>query len=200
MSELKEILTKLSAEAPSGWLGIQLPRELKARMRMIHRHIRREDLAEKGVEMSPHVTVAYGLDPNLPDDVSEELLNLPRGRRLKLGKMDFFKTPEGQVLMFRVEPVDELSKVKEAVRERFGIPGETHKDYKPHATVAYLKDGVPLDRYRSLERMLEGKEFDTSKTRLRLGERRFGFGPLMSPEERVEELAKTAEVIAERAM
>lgn len=56
-----------------------------------------------------------------------------------LGKLSLFRNPDADVLILSVQ-----SPQLETLHERLGIlPNETtHKDYKPHLTIAYLKPGT----------------------------------------------------------
>jgi len=167
------MLIKLaSGTTHEGWLGVNVPPELRARLRLLHRYIRPDDLAEDGIERDPHITVAFGLDKELPEDKVSQLLKLPRGARIKLGGLNMFQNPDSDVLKFDVDSED-LQRIHKQIEKEIGIPGKTFKDYNPHVSVAYLKKGSKLEKYKALERMLKGKEFQADKIRLTLGDNKY---------------------------
>lgn len=168
---LKNVLIKL-AEVPEGWLSVNVPNDLKARLRLMHRYVRPDDLAEEGLDKKPHITLAYGLSHGLQQDQIKKLLQLPRGAKIRIGGMSIFNNKDSDVLKFDVES-DDLNRMHKQIESEIGLPGKTYKGYKPHITVAYLKKGTKLDKYKALEKMLIGKEFNADKIALRLGEARY---------------------------
>lgn len=96
------------------------------------------DLHEKGVDMRPHVTVRYGFHSNQPTEVAEIVRKTPRVR-VALGKCTLFEGPDYDVLK-----IDVSSEQLERLNKRLGaLPNtQTHKEYRPHVTVAYLRKGT----------------------------------------------------------
>lgn len=99
------------------------------------------DLAGDGREDKPHVTVKYGLHGEDPDAVRELLANQPP-ITVKLGKTSMFPAGEsgnGDVVKADVDS-PELHALNKKIAD--ALPHtDTHPDYKPHATIAYVKPG-----------------------------------------------------------
>lgn len=116
---------------------VQLPENVGKRMKEASARIPDADLAEDGREEDPHVTVKYGLH----GEDAEEVRKLLAGEgpiRVKLGKSSLFENDDADVLKVDVESEDlRLLNAKIAA-----LPNsDKHPDYKPHATIAYLKPG-----------------------------------------------------------
>jgi 2'-5' RNA ligase len=98
-------------------------------------------LATDGREDKPHITVRYGTHTQNPDDVAE-LLYGTGVVTATLGAFSSFSNAEsdsGDVLLVAVDSPD-----LEALHRKLGeLPHtDTHPQYKPHATIAYLKPGM----------------------------------------------------------
>lgn len=96
---------------------------------------------EDGREDKPHITVRYGTHTQNPDDVAE-LLAGTGVVTATLGVFTFFPNAEsdsGDVLLIAVDSPD-----LEALHRKLGeLPHtDTHPQYKPHATIAYLTPGM----------------------------------------------------------
>lgn len=112
-----------------------------------------EVLDEKGRETTPHVTIKFGLDPAVTaDQVREVLANsdsirelLERGATLTLGKTAIFESEEGShangadVVYVEVDS-DDLKLLNKTISEALPV-SDTHPDYVPHITLAYVKKG-----------------------------------------------------------
>ena len=109
-----------------------------------------------GREDEPHVTVRYGIDTADAADVSPAFEGLAP-ITVKLGKVSIF-TPDEKydVVKIDIESPD-LQAANKRVGETVALPGETYKDYKPHATIAYVKKGEG-EKYVG-DTFLEGQEF-----------------------------------------
>jgi 2'-5' RNA ligase len=98
------------------------------------------DLAEDGRETEPHVTVKYGLHGEDPNAVRALIENEPPVK-LKFGKVSVFPDSGlGEVLKVSVVSGD-LHRLHWLIGAQ--IPNtETHpKEYRPHATLAYVQPG-----------------------------------------------------------
>lgn len=91
-----------------------------------------------GRETRPHVTVRYGLDTDNPADL-QKLSEMPP-IKVRMGDVSIFETDKYDVVKVDVDG-PELRAANKMVGELVSVPGETHKDYKPHATIAYVKKG-----------------------------------------------------------
>jgi hypothetical protein len=114
------------------------------------------------------VTVKYGLHTKDPDEVIEKLSGQPP-LRVTLGATSVFYAPEYVVLKLAVHGRS-LVRLNQFICQNFECT-DTHPDYKPHATIAYLvKD--PKDPYyfhefyttafNGVEMELDTVEFSTS--------------------------------------
>jgi 2'-5' RNA ligase len=112
---------------------VQLPDDVASAINRFA--INPEDLGEEGREADHHVTVRYGLHSNEAEDVRDNLRKETRGDG-KLGKTSLFENDDADVLKMEVDSPD-LHRLHETLG---ALPHtDTHPDYKPHATIAYLK-------------------------------------------------------------
>ena len=91
-----------------------------------------------GREEEPHVTVRYGLATDDPKEISG--LSALQPIAAKMGKVSIFEADKYDVV--KVEIISPaLTAANKKVGELVDLPGETFKDYQPHATIAYVKKG-----------------------------------------------------------
>ncbi len=91
-----------------------------------------------GLETRPHITVRYGLSTDNPADL-RKLSDLPP-ITVEMGEVSIFETDKYDVVKVDIES-EGLRAANKKVGELVDVPGETYKDYKPHATIAYVKKG-----------------------------------------------------------
>ena len=117
---------------------IDLPPELAKKVLAMSAKIPDEDLAEDGREDNPHITSLFGLHTNDPDDVKETLYG-QRPVEIVMGETSLFENPDADVLKIdiRGDGIHELNKILKKCEHT-----ETHPDFNPHCTVAYLKPGL----------------------------------------------------------
>ena len=154
-------------EKSYGWLGVDMPMQVKIRMALIQRAIDPEDLytdkAGFGFDKNPHVTLAYGHEENDPEATRKAISDIGSGEG-RLGGLSSFNNKDYNVLKFDVDS-DHLRTLNKRVRERIPMPGQTFPDYNPHVTVAYLKPGVDVEKYRKLEKLLKTRRFPVKMIR-----------------------------------
>lgn len=101
-----------------------------------------EDLAPKGREDNPHITVKYGLTDDSPETIQKltQLLESHPPITATLGKTSVFTGGEdGDVVKAEVDS-PQLHALNDAIAKAF--PNEdTHPEYEPHVTLAYVKPG-----------------------------------------------------------
>lgn len=98
-----------------------------------------------GRENNPHVTVRYGLKDADHAKIQEVVGSVPP-IELEMGETSAFKNADTHdVLKVDVDSAG-LRTLNKAIGDNFDLPGETFTDYKPHATIAYLKKGI-VDKY-----------------------------------------------------
>jgi 2'-5' RNA ligase len=117
---------------------LDLPKKAAGWIAGLRSKIDKADLAEKGLELKPHVTVRYGLHTENPDDV-RELLAYEWPITITLGRTAFFSTPIGDAVIVLVESWA-LTDLNERLAK---LPHtNTHADYIPHITLGYVKPGL----------------------------------------------------------
>lgn len=108
------------------------------RLLALGRSIPRGDLSYDGCEDEPHVTCLLGLHESDPEPVREAVKNSGQVT-LRLGKIGVFKSEEHDVLFVEVDSPD----IHSIHRGLCKLPHtKTHPNYKPHATICYLKPGL----------------------------------------------------------
>ncbi|HUU53143.1 MAG TPA: 2'-5' RNA ligase family protein, partial [Candidatus Bathyarchaeia archaeon] len=142
---------------------VNLPKESATAIKNFGKTIPDNELYEEGKdddthgrEETPHITVRYGLETINPKDVEPAFKDISP-IKVKFGKVSIFE-PENEnydVVKVDVESQD-LHEANKKVGETVELPGETYKDYKPHATIAYVKKGEGK-KYVG-DKSLEGKE------------------------------------------
>jgi 2'-5' RNA ligase len=97
-----------------------------------------EQLADDGRETVPHITVKFGIHGEDPAEVQKLLAEEPPVTAT-LGKTSIFHTDEADVLKVDVDSPD-LHRLNAKIAD--ALPHtDTHPDYKPHVTIAYLQKG-----------------------------------------------------------
>jgi N12 class adenine-specific DNA methylase/2'-5' RNA ligase len=116
---------------------VNLPPEIAKKVTDYGKTIPDAELAEKGREQSPHVTVRFGLHGEEPAAVEEKLAG-EGPVNLKIGGVGVFKQPDYDVLYAKVDS-PELARL----HQKLGTLPNTneHGEYVPHVTIAYLKPG-----------------------------------------------------------
>jgi 2'-5' RNA ligase len=103
------------------------------------KNIPAEDLAADGRESDIHVTVKYGLHGHDPFEL-RDLLFGKDPIRIQLKNISLFSNDEHDVVKLGVES-PELHQFNKLVSDSFEHT-DTHPDYIPHVTIAYVKKGL----------------------------------------------------------
>lgn len=117
---------------------MNLPEGIAKHVRAFAAKIPKEHLAQDGVEDRPHVTVLYGIHSDKANDTQKALRD-QKAVTLHLKHASIFSNPEHDVLKMDVHS-PELHKLNAHLKDHLQHT-ETHPEYKPHATIAYLKPG-----------------------------------------------------------
>jgi len=154
---------------------INLPDELAKHVKAEAAKIPDWALAPEGRETEPHVTVKYGIHSNSPAETRNAIAG--HGKvKIRLGRTSHFPdSGDGDVIKAEVHSPS-LHRLNKKIND--AVPHtDTHPDYKPHVTLAYVKRG--LGRKFSGSDALIGKEASAdhivfsakngTKTKLRLG-------------------------------
>ncbi len=126
-------------ERPVGCLMAVIPEPLRRDILAFGRSIPEEELATDGRESDPHVTIKHGLTGTDSRPLFDRLSAIG-GLSAMPGELGVFKSPDHDVLFVRMSNPGDFSAFREAVEGCDCVP-ETHPEYVPHATVAYLKPG-----------------------------------------------------------
>jgi 2'-5' RNA ligase len=130
------------------WVFVDVPKEIMKVHSSVAKKIDKDDLyieeAEKkgdwsyGIETEPHITLKWKLDFDDPQSVID-ILKGEKGGTVEISDVEVFENDEHDVLVARVKSAA-LNKLHKKLTKELEIP-DTHPEYKPHITVAYLKKG-----------------------------------------------------------
>lgn len=121
-------------------LQIDLRDDAAERLVTFSNLIRGDLLAEKGIEVHPHVTALYGLD-EIDNDTLSEFFQNQSPIDMTFGATSLFVVPD----KYDVLKCDVASPGLRALNARIAatFPHEdTQPSYRPHATIAYLRPGM----------------------------------------------------------
>jgi 2'-5' RNA ligase len=155
---------------------IPLPPDIAQKVQEFGKSIAPHHLAEDGLEKDPHITVKYGLHSDASGDVKDALKNEMPARFKLTGLSCFPATAErkSDVLIAGVHSPD-LQRLNQLVSK--ATPHvDTFRDYKPHATIAYLKPGMgkeyaqpsPLDGMEGVADTVIHSSRDGAETKIKL--------------------------------
>ena len=98
---------------------------------------------EHGLEGNPHITLLYGLTENTPSEVITNITNQYSFTNIVLPRISVFECDDYDVLKFEAEsPI--LGAINKQLTE--DVPYyNSHEEYKPHLTIAYLNKGTGQD-------------------------------------------------------
>lgn len=121
---------------------VQLPSALANNLKAFGRSIPAFDLCDEegGLEDDAHITVKYGIHTNDVAPIRKALATYVGPIRITLGKTGVFTGPSYDVLYVEVTSPD-LVELNQRLADAVEVTN-THPVYTPHATVAYLKQGL----------------------------------------------------------
>ena len=106
-------------------------------------------------EKQPHITVRYGFTDDDPTQAQQVIKDIGVVRA-KLGKLSVFELPDAEVLKLEVDSKD----LHRAHKKLELLPHvDTHPNYQPHLTIAYLKPGT-AHKYLFMATGLDGYELE----------------------------------------
>ncbi len=132
---------KFTAPAPVSFVGLMLTGEAKQALLILAGQVRDEDLAEDGREESPHVTVRYGLLNQSPNEIKKLVRNFGP-LSVRIGKLSVFPATDDHPFDVVKAEITGESLVK--LHHLLGrLPHkDSYPEFKPHATIAYVKPGL----------------------------------------------------------
>lgn len=94
-----------------------------------------------GIEDTPHVTILYGLHPEVTDQQVKEIFDNFQGQiNVEVDGIDIFENPKFDVVKFNVKKDDSLQYLHDELSK---LPNSNeYPDYKPHITICYVKKGT----------------------------------------------------------
>jgi hypothetical protein len=110
--------------------------------------INKDDLYEVegenyGIQDNPHLTLLYGLKPNITKEQVEQVLEKSvDGEKIEIEieNIGLFENDNFDVVKFNIKKTEQLQKLFDSLSE---LPNEnTFPDYNPHMTIAYVKKGL----------------------------------------------------------
>ena len=115
-----------------------------------------------GLEDNPHVTLKFGLHPEIEDSQIEEIVNKFKGQNLSLDILgiDSFKNKDFDVVKFKVNPTAELKAINQELSK---LPNSNqYPQFSPHITLGYVKSGFGKKYHDSDKKMnfkIKGVEY-----------------------------------------
>ncbi len=121
-------------------------------------YINKADVIE--FETCPHITLLYGIKRSVPAASIREIIENKSPFSVQFGAVGIFSNPDFDVLYVSVMPNKSLSDFYDALQV---LPNEnTHPNYKPHITLAYMKKGL-AKKYLNIFNPLQGKTFNVKQ-------------------------------------
>lgn len=133
---------------------INLPTELAARIKAFGEMIPDSELADDGREDQIHVTVKYGLHTNNAEEVRPSVSSFGPVR-IMLGETSFFQCDGYDVI--KVDVISPQIVMLNGVVSDACEHTDTHPEYVPHCTIAYVASGLG-EKYSGLTDF-EGESF-----------------------------------------
>lgn len=140
---------KEAAKASGCLMAVIRPTEAAPVVNWTTETLAAEDLSGQGVETMPHVTVRFGFRPEADVERLKEILSEFAPVRFTLKEIKRFEGVNGgteDCVVVEVESED-LQRLRKEIDSQFSdsLDEPTHKEYKPHMTLAYVRSGACKD-------------------------------------------------------
>lgn len=119
----------------------------------IHKGLEGNELTPAGPEFDTHLTIRYGVDKFEPLKI-KSLIRDFEPITVRIVDIDCFPdTKDGAAVFFKVEPSDELLRLRQTIEDNCECCEPTFPDYKPHITIAFVKKEMWEDVVAKLRKM-----------------------------------------------
>jgi len=148
---------------------INVPSAAAAKMSAAANRIPDEELGADGRENDFHITCKYGVKDDA--DLLSRVVNSQKPFNITLGKMHVFEASEssdGQAPVVVQAHSPELEPLHDAVDKAMGSREDDFPEYKPHITLAYVKQSI-ASKYEGLD-WVEGVSFQVNAVTLSRGD------------------------------
>lgn len=125
-------------------------------IKYLQKFFRKQDLSKDGVENQHHITVLFGIKNDSKNLIKNSFFDLKIPPfYINVESIEVFKNENDVVVLKCSAP--ELLELRKHFEERLPFK-RTHKDYKPHITLAYVKPGMG-DKYKEFfkDKFVNGK-------------------------------------------
>ena len=128
-------------EGCKGWTAVRLNKGISNKIQQWGKdNIPSDELADDGRETDTHITLLYGLCTK-NRGVVEELLKVEKPIKATMGKIGCFVNNDGfDVVIVKINSPD-LERIHKHIKDELRVE-QTHAEYKPHCTIAYVKNGT----------------------------------------------------------
>lgn len=124
-----------------GTVQVDLPEPIARRVMAMGEGIPDDHIADPGREDEPHVTIQYGIDPDVTYEQIAGALSGQGPITIEFGTTSIFHQADPVPVVIDVTG-DGLRSARQRISESIPAPGDTHPEYHPHATIAYVDPGV----------------------------------------------------------
>lgn len=135
-------------------LGFEIPDWASLVSQLINKEdIYNNEENEFGLELTPHVTILWGIEPEVKLTSFKKYLIPPIGINIKLSEISLFESEKYDVVKFSVD-----SKILHDMHDKImaEVPNtQTFPDYHPHMTIAYVKAGTGKKYITQLKNPIE---------------------------------------------
>jgi 2'-5' RNA ligase len=140
MNWFKKFLYAAKKPLCKGWVAVRMNSSVAKKIQQWGKdNIPAEELSDDGRDKDTHITVMFGVCSKNHEMV-KKALDGQKPVKAKLGKIGCFVNNDGfDVVIVKINSPD-LEKLHKKIADELHVE-ETHDEYKPHCTIAYVKKG-----------------------------------------------------------